>query len=191
MASASTRCSALRTRGNRHAPSPRTTPFKLLHGLPNPAAPSSAAHTPHLVGPTRERFFHRRPHMQRRPEKFWDRAKAPADKNCSRKITVAFQGSLVECHHSPATVVVETRSPATSAEKPPSVDRRAMTAHDFGPRINHTARILFSDAARWYRDTGTIAFRTRLCSISAHAEAPPNLRAQQQSGMIALGSVGL
>jgi hypothetical protein len=48
-----------------------------------------------------------------------------------------------------------------------------------------------SDAAEWYHDTGTIAFRTRLCSISAHAESPLRLRAKQRSAMIASGSVGL
>jgi hypothetical protein len=42
-------------------------------------------------------------------------------------------------------------------------------------------------AVRWYRDTGAIAFRTRLCSISTHAAAPPRLRAQQRSAMIGIG----
>ena len=46
------------------------------------------------------------------------------------------------------------------------------------------------DAAQWYRDADTIAFRTQLCSISAHAEVLPRLRAQQRSGMIGVGIGG-
>jgi len=47
--------------------------------------------------------------------------------------------------------------------------------------------MFFSRAVHWYRDTGTIAFRTRLCSISTHPAAQPCLRAQQRSAMIGVG----
>jgi hypothetical protein len=55
-----------------------------------------------------------------------------------------------------------------------------------------TIRLKFfaANAAQWYRDTDTIAFRTQLCSISAHAEVLPRLRAQQRSGMIGIGIGG-
>ena len=46
------------------------------------------------------------------------------------------------------------------------------------------------DAAQWYRNTDAIAFRTLPCSISAHAEVLPRLRAQQRSGMIGIGIGG-
>ena len=64
--------------------------------------------------------------------------------------------------------------------------RHDSVAHYLVAALTIRRKFFCSDAAR-YRDTGTIAFRTRLCSISVHAEAPLHLRAQQRSAMIGIG----
>jgi hypothetical protein len=77
------------------------------------------------------------------------------------------------------------------SEKQNDVFASAYVVPDLVAALNYAAEISCSYSTQRYRDTGTIAFRTRVCSISAHAEAPPRLRAQQRSAMIASGSVGL